>query len=190
MQSVSSRIWTRVAVYTSYDDNHYTICFMTFHESESDPGPTPLESLEESKIPRTKVWHIYVKTPTGKKVLTNILGVYRSYIWFLFVLYYSYLFPLYPVGWGSRIHRLHFCRGVRPLPNECTGYDTKQFDGEVPVLLELWGMQSTPSLPSLPDPLWPGLVAPDRVLSMGQIELNCSFESLLFSHLNGVLMQN
>ena len=25
MQSVSSRIWTRVAVSTSYDDNHYTI---------------------------------------------------------------------------------------------------------------------------------------------------------------------
>ena len=24
MQSFSSRIWTRVAVYISYDDNHYT----------------------------------------------------------------------------------------------------------------------------------------------------------------------
>ena len=24
MQSVSSRIWTRVAVFISYDDNHYT----------------------------------------------------------------------------------------------------------------------------------------------------------------------
>ena len=38
-------------------------------------------------------------------------------------------------------------------------------DGEVPVMLELWGMWSTPSLPSLPGPLWP------RVLSMGQIKL-------------------
>ena len=26
MQSVSSRIWTRVAVSNSIDDNHYTIC--------------------------------------------------------------------------------------------------------------------------------------------------------------------
>ena len=34
-------------------------------------------------------------------------------------------------------------------------------------------MQSTPSLPSLLGPLWPGVVAPDRVLSMGQIEQNC-----------------
>ena len=38
-------------------------------------------------------------------------------------------------------------------------------------MLELWGMQSTPSLPSLPGTLWPGVVAPDSVLSMGQIEL-------------------
>ena len=34
-------------------------------------------------------------------------------------------------------------------------------------------MRSTPSLPSFPDPLWPGMLAPDRVLSMGQIDLNC-----------------
>ena len=47
-------------------------------------------------------------------------------------------------------------------PNECPGYDTKQSDGEVPVMLELWGMRSTPSLPSLPGPLWPGVVAPDK----------------------------
>ena len=34
-------------------------------------------------------------------------------------------------------------------------------------------MRSTSSLPSLSGPLWPGVVAPDRVQSMGQIELNC-----------------
>ena len=45
---------------------------------------------------------------------------------------------------------------------ECPGYDTNQYDGEVPVMLELWGMQSTPSLPSLPGPLWSGVVAPDK----------------------------
>ena len=77
-----------------------------------------------------------------------------------------------PVSWGCRIDWLHLCRGVRPPPpNECLGYDTKQSDGEVPAVLELWGMRSTPSLPSLPDPLWPGVVAPDRALSMGLIEL-------------------
>ena len=77
-----------------------------------------------------------------------------------------------PSRLGCRIYLLNLCRGVRP-PKECPGYDTKQSDGEVPVMLELWGMRSTLSLPSLPGPLWPGVVAPDRVISMAQIELKC-----------------
>ena len=54
--------------------------------------------------------------------------------------------------------------------NECPGYHTKLFDVEAPAL-ELWRMRSTPSLPLFPGPLWPGEVAPDRILSMGKIEL-------------------
>ena len=54
-----------------------------------------------------------------------------------------------------------------PGYDECPGYDTKQSDAEVPAMLELWGMRSTPSLPLLPGPLWPRVVAPDRALSMG-----------------------
>ena len=34
-------------------------------------------------------------------------------------------------------------------------------------------MRTTPSLPSLPGPLWPGVVVLGKVLSVGQIELNC-----------------
>ena len=79
---------------------------------------------------------------------------------FLFLLRYSFL--ICPVGWGCRIHRLHLCRGVRLPPNECPRYDTKQSDGEVPVMLEPGGMQSTLSLPSLPGSLWPIVVAPDK----------------------------
>ena len=75
-------------------------------------------------------------------------------------------------GWGCRIHRLHLYRGVRS-PNYYPISETNQSDGEAPVMLELFGMLSTPSLPSLPVPLWHGVVAPDRVLSMDQIELNC-----------------
>ena len=37
---------------------------------------------------------------------------------------------------------------------------------------ELYRMWSTPSLPLLPVPHWPEVVAPDRVLSIGQIELH------------------
>ena len=63
------------------------------------------------------------------------------------------------------------CR-IPPHINECPRYDTRQSDGEVPVMLELWGMRSIASLLLLPGPLWPGVVAPDRVLPMGRIELN------------------
>ena len=52
-------------------------------------------------------------------------------------------------------------------------YDTKQSDDEVQVMLELWRMWSTLSLPLLPGPLRPRVVALDRVLSLDQIELNC-----------------
>ena len=40
-------------------------------------------------------------------------------------------------------------------------------------MLELWRIRNTPSLPALTGSLWPGVVAPDRVLSMGKLELNC-----------------
>ena len=100
-----------------------------------------------------------------------------------------------PVGWGYRIYWLHLYRGVRHL-KDCPDYDTKQSDSEVPVILELWGMRCTPLLPSLPGPIWPVVVAPDRVLSMGQIEIKCilmlkmELEIELFWYLNCVRMVN
>ena len=47
--------------------------------------------------------------------------------------------------------------------------DTKPSDTEASVL-DFWEKQSTHSLPLLPGPLGPGGRAPDRVLSMSQIE--------------------
>ena len=76
------------------------------------------------------------------------------------------------VVWGCRINRLPPCRGVRPptRPNKCPGYDIKPSDGET-LDLELWGMWSTLFLTSLPGTHWLGVVALDRILSMGLIEL-------------------
>ena len=81
-----------------------------------------------------------------------------------------------PVGWSSRIHRLflsgrasphhHLHRNGRP------GFDTKQFDGKVLVMRELWGMRSRALLQLLPGPLLLWKVEPNRVLVMCQIELN------------------
>ena len=65
-----------------------------------------------------------------------------------------------------------FTGGLRHR-NECSGYNTKQSDGDVPVMLELWGTYRTPSLPPLPGSLWRSVVAHDRVLSIGQTDPNC-----------------
>ena len=46
--------------------------------------------------------------------------------------------------------------------------------------IQFWnsgGQWSTPTLPLLADPLWPGVVVPIRVQSMGQINL---FENYLY----------
>ena len=102
----------------------------------------------------------------GRKTLWIIINFlcFGSFVWILSL-------PIFgPVGWDCRIHQLHFCRGLRH-PQWVSWYDTEQSDGEAPVMLKLWGMQSTPSLPSLPGPLLSGVVALDMVLSMGQIEL-------------------
>ena len=67
-------------------------------------------------------------------------------------------------------HWLHLCNEVTPSPNECPGYDTKQSDSEAPAMPEFWEIWSTSSLPSLLGSYWPGVVAPVRILPMGQVE--------------------
>ena len=52
-----------------------------------------------------------------------------------------------------------FSAKVKDTPNECPNYDTKQSDGEVFVMLDLCGVQSTPLLSSHQGPHWPGVVA-------------------------------
>ena len=97
------------------------------------------------------------------------IGFYFIFIWnimkLLGILGHRVLCPnnFRPVG--CRMYWLHLRRWVRPLP-------TSDLDITLYDLMGLWGMQSTPSLPLLPDPHKPGGVAPDRVLSMGYIELN------------------
>ena len=88
---------------------------------------------------------------------------------FRICLYFSsYPIQFCPVVCGCRIHQLLLCRDVRPPTNEWPGYD-----GEFQMLLELWRLWSTPSLPSLSSPFWSGMVAPNRALSIGLIELIC-----------------
>ena len=77
------------------------------------------------------------------------------------------------VDYCCRINRLLRFRGVITSTNECPRYDPKQSAGDFPVMQEIWEMQRTPLLPSLPDLFWLGVVALDRAQSMVQIELKC-----------------
>ena len=124
---------------------------------------------------RNMTVHIYIKTK--EEILKSFdqcrtcWNVWRvSLSWLCTISTYLGSF-FCPITWGSRIYQLHLYSP--PTSNVCPGYDTKQSDSEVTGMLELWGMQSTLSLPSLLGPLWPGMVASDGEISMGQIELNC-----------------
>ena len=77
MQPASSRIWTRIAVFIFYDDNHYIVF----------------------------------------NGISTLLGFAQS------AEAVEYTDP----------------RRVGPSPDECPAYDTKQSDGEFPVMLEHWG---------------------------------------------------
>ena len=79
-----------------------------------------------------------------------------------------------PVDWGCRIHWVHLCKEIRPTyPTSVLDITENNLPGKFPGMLELWGMWSICSLPSLPSPFWPEVVTPDRALSISQIKLSC-----------------
>ena len=97
--------------------------------------------------------------------------IFRTYSLILAFIYSKNTRTFGPVIWGCRIHPLYHCREVRLPQKSVLVHDIKQSDGEAPVKLEICGMQSIPSLPSLICPIWPGVVAHFRILSMDLIKL-------------------
>ena len=84
----------------------------------------------------------------------------------------KYNLPNCRVGWDWKIQWLLFCRGVR-LPTSFLDMILNKLMVRLPVILELWGMPNTLSLPLFPRRFGLGVVTTNRVLSMNQIELNC-----------------
>ena len=148
LQSVASRFWTRVAVSISYDDNHYTtgtciyiyiyiyIYYTHTHTHTHDGGSKHSESLPDFRF----VTHLRMSlTLEEMSERENSRWIRNSF--HISLITKSFMFWKKKIQspnkkWGCIIHWLRLCRGVTPN-NECPGYETKQSDGEVPVILGL-----------------------------------------------------
>ena len=96
------------------------------------------------------------------------------------------------VSWGCRIHWVQLCRVVTP-PTECPLYDAKQSYGDVPVMLELWGMQSNPFIAIAPRSILTrsGSNWENPIHGSNRSKLHTfALEIKLFWHLNCELMIN
>ena len=93
------------------------------------------------------------KTTVRIMVFQNTKTIFYSVICNLLI--YEYFWPSRLSGGLQNIPTASLQRG-KTSANGCPDYDTKQSDGEAPVMLELWGMQSTSLWPSLLSLLWPG----------------------------------
>ena len=79
----------------------------------------------------------FLPGPLWARVVAPERVVYIGQIELIISLGFMSYQPLYCwIDWGCRIHQLLLSRGVRPH-NECPGYDTKQSDAQVPVMLEI-----------------------------------------------------
>ena len=65
---------------------------------------------------------------------------------------------LYPSWLGMQNTQTASLQRSKTLSSDCPRYDIKQSDTKAPVMQELWGMRSTPSLLSLSGSLWKGTV--------------------------------
>ena len=107
-------------------------------------------------VPLKKYWHICFRSKPLWKWLFGDMPAYWRYIYISRSISISPFTDCFSVeGYDITSH------------NECPVYNTKQSDSEDSAILQFWGMRSTSSLPLLLGPICPGVVAADRVLSMG-----------------------
>ena len=68
---------------------------------------------------------------------------FKRYLKKLYLMVKLYLWRLFKSVWAAELTDC-FSAEALTLSNEYPGYDDKQSDHEAPLMLELWGMQSTP----------------------------------------------
>ena len=139
-ESELSTAFCFLIVATSVERTHWTRRRMTGPQTCSSPGEIQ--------------WYSSNASPGGVRLFLLVQENIPTY-------------KMSSVGWGCRMHQLLLCREVTPLPRvSWIWHKTIWWRGSSNG--EILGMQSTHSLPSHTGPLWPGLVVPDRVLSMAK----------------------
>ena len=108
------------------------------------------------------------KNLTKRRNLRLVIGVWQVVATCAKVVIF-YFFS--PVSWSCRIHRRLHLSMTSPFSTNVLDMSFKNLMDEGLKTLELRRMQSTRFWPSLPGPLWLGVVLPDRVLFV--IKWNC-----------------
>ena len=167
MEVKETKNWMQFSFIQCWEKKDFFCCFFNQKREKGLSRAKPLRVRVDLGVKKTKMrphtfqslWHTFL----WKAVILLLQGM--STVPLLTRKYY-------PVDWGCRMHLLVLCRGTRHH-QRVSWYDTNQSDGEVPLMLGLWGMRNTPSLPSLPGPLWAGVVATDKDLIYGLNRTNC-----------------
>ena len=174
---VSSRVWWEAA--TNKQSLAHFLLEFPFDSFTVIRISTVRSTFPLADHPVMKLWilvQMYMSAASFIEFFSGLKIHYYFPIYRILTFLFSFLIEIYfpirhfytsshsPVGWGwlQNTPSASLQKGKDPPPSECPGYATKQSDNEPPVL-ELWRIWSILSLPLLPDPLWFGVVAPDRV---------------------------
>ena len=129
MQSVTSSIWTHVAVSISYDDNDYTtgtsVCICIYIYIYITKASCPDLNLQPGGMQETyPLGHEYGKLRSRRYYTDPRQSVRETLIWGkklrsdtkILNRMYRYSDSNSPISWVCRIHQLLLCIRVRPPP--------------------------------------------------------------------------
>ena len=128
---------------------------------------------------------IYLQTWYGLKYSSQIKVIWTQFygfkyssqmkvIWMQFYGFkYSCQIQIWPSRLGLQNTPATYLQRCKTLPMSVLDITPNNLIVRLPYCRSFGECRVPNSLPSLPGPLWLGVVAPDRILSMGQIELNC-----------------
>ena len=93
------------------------------------------------------------------------------------ILFQQYPACLLPTGLGLLNTLIASLQRSKTSPNQYSEDGIKQSDNDSPVIMDHWGMRSITSSPLSTGPVKLGVASPDRVISIGRIQLFYSMQT-------------